>query len=210
MFVVSIKTGKKKLVLCLAAVLLAVTAALAAAKLLGGGGQGVMASLPAGETNEERILFLESFGWQLEPEPEEVREVAIPAQFNDVYEQYNQVQKAQGMDLAPYAGRTCRQWVYTVTNYPSEEAVRATLLVLEGKIIGGDLSSAALDGFLCGFAGQPGLAGETAPQPASQAPASSPPQASGAEGASAAASAAPAESAAQEANAIPEDAWPVD
>ena len=198
MFVVSIKTGKKKLVLCLAAVLLAVTAALAAARLLGGGG-GVMASLPAGETNEERILFLESFGWQLEPEPEEVREVAIPAQFNDVYEQYNQVQKAQGMDLAPYAGRTCRQWVYTVTNYPSEEAVRATLLVLEGKIIGGDLSSAALDGFLCGFAGQPGLAGETDPQPAS-----------GTEGASAAASAAPAESAAQEANAIPEDAWPVD
>ena len=81
---------------------------------------------------------------------------------------------------------------------------------LEGKIIGGDLSSAALDGFLCGFAGQPGLAGETDPQAASQAPASSPPQASGAEGASAAASAAPAESAAQEANAIPEDAWPVD
>ena len=31
--------------------------------------------------------------------------------------------------------------------------MRATLLVCEGNIIGGDLSSAALDGFLCNFYG---------------------------------------------------------
>ena len=74
-----------------------------------------------------------------------MQEVILPEEFNDVYTNYNAVQKTQNMDLEPFAGKTCKQWVYHVTNYPGEENVRATLLVYEGNIIGGDLSSAALD-----------------------------------------------------------------
>ena len=39
-----------------------------------------------------------------------MREVLIPAEFDDVYLRYNEVQIAQGMDLRPFAGRTCSQW----------------------------------------------------------------------------------------------------
>ena len=31
-----------------------------------------------------------------------------------IRDRYNEVQKSQGMDLAPYAGKTCRQWIYRV------------------------------------------------------------------------------------------------
>ena len=151
MFVVSVKTGKKRMILVLAALLAVLTALLAAAKLLGTA-HGAD-SLPAGETNGERLAFLAGYGWEAEEEPVELREVVIPDEFDDVYLRYNEVQKAQGMDLLPYAGKTCSQWIYNVTNYPSEEAVHASILVFDGKIIGGDLSSTEIDGFLCAFDG---------------------------------------------------------
>lgn len=197
MFVISVKTGKRRIVLTLAAALAVLTAVLAGGKLLGAGAAD---SLPAGETNEERLMFLAGCGWEAEPEPVEMREVILPAEFDDVYQRYNEVQKAQGMDLTPYAGKTCSQWIYRVTNYPSEEEVHAALLVLDGKIIGGDLSSTALGGFLCGFGGE-GL--ETPwSLPEESAPASEPAESVPAE------SAAPAEAAGTEV--IPDDAWPID
>ena len=57
-----------------------------------------------GMTGEERLAFLTSFGWEAEAEPQDVREVVIPAKFNDVYAAYNTMQQAQGFDLLPYAG----------------------------------------------------------------------------------------------------------
>ena len=52
-----------------------------------------------GMTGEERLAFLTSFGWEAEAEPQDVREVVIPAKFNDVYAAYNTMQQAQGFDL---------------------------------------------------------------------------------------------------------------
>ena len=71
MFVVSVKTGKKRMILVLAAVLVILTAALAAGKLLGGAQ--AAQSLPAGETNEQRLAFLQGYGWEADTEAVEVR-----------------------------------------------------------------------------------------------------------------------------------------
>lgn len=131
-----------------------------------------------GETNSQRVTFLAQYGWEVEEEPVEIRDVTIPEEFDQVYEQYNEVQKSQGMDLAPYAGKTCRQWIYRVNNYPEEGTVQATILVYEGQIVGGDISSTELDGFLCGFAGQTGNQGGGS----SEAPSSSALEASDAGG----------------------------
>lgn len=165
MFVISFKTGKRKIVLALAVTLVALTAVLVAARV----SSHSMSGLPAGETNEERLSFLASWGWQAEEEPLEMREVLIPAEFDDVYLRYNEVQIAQGMDLRPFAGRTCSQWVYRVTNHPSGREVRASLLVLDGHIVGGDLSTAELGGFLTGFSGEGGEQAQTASEPAQSA-----------------------------------------
>ena len=119
----------------------------------------------AGLTHEERIGFLQSFGWTVEEEPQDMREILIPAEFNAVYAAYNAMQNAQGFDLKPYAGEKCTQYRYRVTNYPDHpEAVFTTLLVYEGKIIGGDVAEEAADGFMHGFA--PGSAAYEMPEQA--------------------------------------------
>ena len=74
-------------------------------------------SLTAGDS-DQRIAFLKQFGWDVEEEPVEVTEVVIPETFNSVYEQYNEIQKQQGLDLSKFGGVTCKKWVYQVTNYP--------------------------------------------------------------------------------------------
>ncbi len=166
-----------------------------------------------GETNSQRVTFLAQYGWEVEEEPVEIRDVTIPEEFDQVYEEYNEVQKAQGMDLTPFAGKTCQQWIYQVNNYPEEGTVRATILVYEGQIIGGDISSTELDGFLCGFAGQSGD-GQDASVGTASSKTSSNPEAeedAGKEETESKAEEEP-ESSAESAGAdiIPEDAWPTD
>ncbi len=103
-------------------------------------------------TQEEQVEFLESLGWQVEEEPNQILEVLIPKEFDQVYENYNQVQKAQGCDLSKYGGKKCKRYTYVVKNYPDHpENVRANLLVYKNKLIGGDICSLELDGFLHGL-----------------------------------------------------------
>lgn len=106
----------------------------------------------AAGTNEQRIAFLESFGWQVSDEPEESGDVVIPSEFDGVYERYNELQAEQGCNLRRYAGKRCKRYSYAVLNYPDEESVRANLLVHDGRVIGGDICSLELDGFMHGFA----------------------------------------------------------
>ncbi|NLG92135.1 MAG: DUF4830 domain-containing protein [Clostridiales bacterium] len=156
MFVLSVKAGRKKLLIGLAVVLIVITGVLVISKMhdskpvatVGGKQYSLKAA-----TNEDRISFLKQFGWNVNAEPIEMKEVTIPEKFNDVYTQYNNIQKEQGLDLLPYAGKTCRQWVYAVTNYPQAPNVRATMLVYNNIVIGGDLSTVELDGFMTGFSG---------------------------------------------------------
>ncbi len=111
-------------------------------------------SVQAGE-NEQRIAFLQQFGWQVNQQPVSVEEISIPEQFNAVYERYNELQKTQGMDLSKYAGKTVKKAVYQITNYSRQDTVvYATLLIYRDKVIGGDVSCAELNGFMYGFAGQ--------------------------------------------------------
>ena len=126
-----------------------------------------------GETNEERLEYLSSFGWQVEQEPAETREVMIPKEFNDVYQNYNAMQQAQGFDLAPYSGQVVTQYKYLITNYPNETEVYATLLVYGRLIIGGDVACGKVDGFRHGFAKDRARYGEATPAPESSTPESS-------------------------------------
>lgn len=104
-------------------------------------------------TNDERVAFFRQFGWEAVSEPIDSGEVTIPETFSDVYLQYNNLQKEQGLDLRPYAGITVSQWIYRITNYPERPAMRGTLLVADGRVIGGDLSTPELNGFMTGFDG---------------------------------------------------------
>lgn len=103
------------------------------------------------QTGVERTMFLKQFGWSIDPEPVSVREVIIPTQFNDVYKAYNTLQLEQGFDLENYKGIPVKMWTYNITNYPGGGEVLANIIVHEGKVIGGDICSAQLGGFMHGF-----------------------------------------------------------
>lgn len=110
-----------------------------------------------GRTNRQRIAFLAGFGWQVAEEPTETGSITIPLEFNDVYKQYNELQLEQGYDLRLYAGKTVTRYQYEVKNHPnSTENIRANLLVYEGHIIGGDICSLELGGFMTGFSKENG------------------------------------------------------
>lgn len=157
MFIFSVKADRRKICVILAVVLLVITSVIVLFKVRTSPPTAVCAgekySLSAA-TNEERVAFFSQFGWKVNAEPVETKEIVIPEKFNDVYNSYNKIQKDQGLDLTPYAGKTCKQWVYLVTNYPQTPEVRGTILVYGNRVIGGDLSTAALDGFMTGFRGE--------------------------------------------------------
>lgn len=150
MFVVSVKVSTLKV----AAVLLALGVVIAVAAWP----RGAVQASTAGQkytgisTNEKRIGFLESYGWKVESNPIEVVEVTIPQSFNEVYDNYNRIQKKQGFDLSDFKGKRVKRWTYKVTNYPGvKDEVRANMLVYDNKVIGGDISTVALNGFMHGF-----------------------------------------------------------
>lgn len=103
--------------------------------------------------NDERVAYLESFGWEIDDTPVETQEVRIPQEMPEVLKKYNTLQKSQGFDLNDYTGKTVKRYVYEVTNYPdTTDSYYATLLVYQDNVIGGDVSSAAQDGIMQGFA----------------------------------------------------------
>lgn len=102
-------------------------------------------------TNEDRVSFLESYGWDVDPNAVEIEEVVIPSEFDEVYNAYNEIQKKEGLDLKKYAGKSVKKYTYTVGNYGAETTVLASVLVYKNKIIGGDISSADPNGFSHGF-----------------------------------------------------------
>ncbi len=105
-----------------------------------------------GKTNEDRISYLNSFGWQVQETPSQTQEVRIPEEFDEVFSRYNDMQKAQGFDLSKYAGKAVKRYVYAIENYPGGEAYSATVLVYKNKIIGGDVTGTAQGSQMHGFA----------------------------------------------------------
>lgn len=101
------------------------------------------------KTNEDRINFLKQFGWETESEPCENVKVTIPTKFDKVFIGYNELQKQQGLDLGKYKGKDVTRYTYKITNFENfNGTVYANIIVYRGKVIGGDVCSADLNGFV--------------------------------------------------------------
>lgn len=109
------------------------------------------ASRIPGDTNEERVKYIESFGWDSDTVPSKIEEVRIPSRFDETYEQYNALQKEQGFDLRKYRACYVKKFTYPIRNFDSADPavpICANLLVLDGEIIGADISSAEANGLV--------------------------------------------------------------
>jgi len=94
------------------------------------------------KTNEDRIAYLEQFGWTVTPEAVTVEEVQIPETFDSSLDEYLALQKEQGFDLSKYAGKKVKRYTYSITNYPGDATnILAGLLIYKNGVIGGDVFS---------------------------------------------------------------------
>lgn len=100
-------------------------------------------------TNDDRIAFLKQFGWESAPEALEEVTLKLPGEFDRIMTEYNEIQKSQGLDLSKYKGQEVVRYTYEVKNYPDYDGeVHANIIVCKNRVIGGDICSADLDGFI--------------------------------------------------------------
>ncbi len=101
--------------------------------------------------------FLSQFGWVVDAGSAETVTVTIPAEFDKIFAGYNEMQKAQGLDLSKYKKKEVTRYTFKVTNYGEYEGkaytrpVYANVLVYRNRVIGGDICSADVSGFIHGF-----------------------------------------------------------
>ena len=108
------------------------------------------------KTNEDRVSLLEGYGWTVDKEPLEFMEVRIPEEFDGVYNEYNEIQKRQGLDLSGYSGKRVMRYTYKITNHPSkDENVVANIIIYKNKLRAGDVCSSKLGGFMHGLDEKP-------------------------------------------------------
>ena len=157
MFIWTAKLRRRRLIAGAAAALLALCGA---AVLYGGLAPGEVDAVspapasPKGvKTNEDRVAYLESYGWTVTPEALSVEELLIPEEFDETYTQYLALQAQQGFDLTRYRGKRVKRYAYQVTNYPSgESGVEAGLLIYKNTVVAGEILSTKLGGFIQGLA----------------------------------------------------------
>lgn len=96
--------------------------------------------------------FLSQFGWSVDAASVETCEVTLPDEFDKVFAGYNEIQRAQGLDLSKYKNKKITRYTFEVTNYNDYEGrVLANVLVFRNKVIGGDICSSDVSGFVHGF-----------------------------------------------------------
>ena len=96
----------------------------------------------SGETYAQRIRFLSKLGYSVGFSDEESENIKIPMEFGDVYSKYNELQLKSGTNLLNYRGADCTRYTY----FEEGSDRRFNLIVYEGRIIGGDVCTVALDG----------------------------------------------------------------
>ncbi len=102
---------------------------------------------------QDRLDYLSQWGWQVEETPLSIEELLIPEVLDDSYTEYLSLQQSQGFPLDTLTGERVKRYSYSVTNHPSgEEGVQLNLLIHDNTVVGGEVLSPALDGFLHGLA----------------------------------------------------------
>ena len=110
---------------------------------------GADVSLSGIKTNEDRLEFISQFGIEVAGEPKESEKFAVPARFDRVLSEYNEIQKAQGFDLTKYKNKKVTRYTYSVSDYEGYDGeVNVNLIVYRNTVIGCDISSVDPGGFI--------------------------------------------------------------
>jgi len=98
---------------------------------------------------EDAATYLGTLGWEVDLESVQVQQTVLPEYFDDTFTEYNKLQIQQGYDLNKQAGKEITVYIFQITNYPNTtEDVMVCLMTCQNRVIGGDIHSAQLDGFM--------------------------------------------------------------
>lgn len=95
--------------------------------------------------NDERILFINNLGYEVERDSFTSKNIIIPTEFSDVFKNYNKIQQKAGYDLSEYKGNEVELFSYK-SAVDARQKYNINLIVFENTVIGGDISSVAIDG----------------------------------------------------------------
>lgn len=144
MLIWTTRFSRKKAVICVLIMGVVMTALI----LLVGHRDSQNADMPLLTDNAQRIAYLESYGWQVEPEPLETLQFLLPNTLTESYLAYNRLQKEQGFDLTGCCGKQVTRYTYALTNYPDRpDGVQLNLYVCENLPVAGDVCCPGADGF---------------------------------------------------------------
>ena len=106
-------------------------------------------------TETDRRDFLSALGYKATGDAKSTVEYTLPATLDAVLLGYNELQKEQGFDLSKYKKKTATRYTYEVTNFEGYDGtVYVNLIVYRNRVIGADLCSADVSGFICGLEGR--------------------------------------------------------
>lgn len=108
------------------------------------------------EYPEELPSFINELGLTVSSSEPVIKNAVIPSEFSEVYSRYNSLQLEAGYDLSRYKGESAVIYTYNIIDYPDGNGgflkdIKANIIICSGKIIGGDIGSTALDGFMTGL-----------------------------------------------------------
>ena len=162
MFIYSLRASTLKFFGIIAVTLVALIAIIAFVPVYTAGG---VQDTPAGITDKEVsysydkvrdvggvVSFLSQFGGTVDGATAQSAKVTIPDEFDKVFAAYNEIQKSQGLDLSKFKRKELTRYTLEITNYKGYEGtVYANVLVYRNKVVGGDICSADVSGFVHGF-----------------------------------------------------------
>lgn len=147
MFIWSMKLKKGRLIWCVVAVLSVIALILALRNPQEPTVEGVTVA-----SVDEMVLYIESFGWEVNPIPTEEIEVIVPEEFDEIYQNYNELQLEQGFDLTAYQGELVKRTTFELLNYPDQpDYMCVDILTYGDLVVGADVCSLQLSGFMYGL-----------------------------------------------------------
>lgn len=97
------------------------------------------------------VQYLESWGWEVAFLGQQT--LRIPSELDENYSEYMALQEGQGFpSLAEFQDAVVERYTYEILNYPTgETGIQVNLLVYDREVIGGEVLSPKVDGFLHGL-----------------------------------------------------------
>lgn len=95
-----------------------------------------------GSTNNNRVMYLESLGLMVDDSNVSSKEIIVPETFDEIYKEYNSLQKKAGFNLIYFKNKKVTLYTYDLCNKQEQ----AHLIVYKNEIIGGDIADMNVNG----------------------------------------------------------------